>query len=99
MEIEMDPAPGKRVNWTEYLKYRARTREFDLEVVEQIVQYSTERYYDTATLRTVAVGKHDKRLVLVPYDSDEDSITPVTVHAVSRPQIDLRIRTGRFIHE
>ena len=34
------------------------------------MQRSTERYYDTATLRTVAVGKHDKRLVLVPYDSD-----------------------------
>ena len=95
----MDPVTGKRVTWTEYLKYRASTREYDLEVIEQIVRYSTERYYDTATLRTVAVGKHDKRLVLVPYDSDEDSITPVTVHAVTRPQIDLRIKTGRFIHE
>jgi hypothetical protein len=95
----MDPAAGKRVTWTGYLRYRAQTREYDLEIVEQIVRYSTERYYDTATLRTVAVGKHDKRLVLVPYDSDEDSITPVTVHAVTRPQIELRIKSGRFIHE
>jgi len=49
----------KRIQWTEYLKYRVRTRGYDLQAVEQIVRYSTERYYDTATLRTVAVGKHD----------------------------------------
>ena len=95
----MEPAAGKRVTWTEYLEYRARTREYDLDVIEHIARLSTERYYDTATLRSVAVGKHDKRLVLVPYDSDEDSITPVTIHAVTRPQIEFRIRTGRFIHE
>ena len=89
----------KRIIWTEYLKYRARTRDYDLKVIEQIVRRSTERYYDTATLRRVAVGKHDQRLVLVPYDSDDDSITPVTVHAVTRPQINLRIKTGRFVHE
>jgi hypothetical protein len=64
-----------------------------------VVRQSTERYYDTATLRRVAVGKHDQRLVLVPFDSDEKSITPVTVHAVTRSQIDLRLKTGRFVHE
>jgi hypothetical protein len=89
----------KQIVWTEYLKHRARTRGYDLSIIEQIVRLSTERYYDTATLRRVAVGEHDKRLVLVPHDSDDDSITPVTVHAVTRPQIELRVRTGRFIHE
>jgi hypothetical protein len=88
----------KRIVWTEYLQYRARTRDYDLKIIEDIVQHATERYYDTGTLRMVAVGKHDKRLVLVPYDSDEDSITPITVHATSRPQIKLRIKTGRFVH-
>jgi hypothetical protein len=95
----MAPANRKRIEWTEYLKHRARTRDYDLKVIEDIVQRAIERYYDTATLRTVAVGKHDKRLILVPYDSDDNSITPVTVHAITRPQIDFRIKTGRFIHE
>jgi hypothetical protein len=89
----------RQIKWTEYLKYRARTRGYDLQVLEQIVRHSIERYYDTATLRMAAVGKHDKRLVVVPYDSDENSITPVTVHAVTRPQVNLRIKTGRFVHE
>ncbi len=95
----MDQLSPKRITWTEYLRHRARTRDYDLKVIEHIVLLSTERYYDTATLRTVAVGRHDKRLVLVPYDSDDESITPVTVHAVTRAQIDFRIKTGRFIHE
>jgi hypothetical protein len=88
----------KRTVCTEYLQYQARTRNYDLQIIEDIVQHSTERYYDTGTLRMVAAGKHDKRLVLIPYDSDEDSITPITVHATSRPQIKLRTKTGRFVH-
>jgi hypothetical protein len=85
--------------WTEYLKYRARLRDYDLNVIEQVVRYSTERYYDTATFRRVAVGRHDKQLIAVPYDSDDNSITPVTVHAIVRPQVAIRIKTGRFVHE
>jgi hypothetical protein len=37
------------VIWTDYLKYRARLRGFDLAIIEQIVQFSEERYLDTAT--------------------------------------------------
>jgi len=32
------------VVWTEYMKYRARLRGFDLARVEEIVRYSSERY-------------------------------------------------------
>jgi hypothetical protein len=95
----MVPFPQKRIVWTEYLKHRARVRDYDLGLIEHVVRHSTERYYDTATLRSLAVGKHDKRLIVVPYDSDDDSVTPVTVHAVSRTQIEYRIKVGRFIHE
>ena len=35
--------------WTDYMRYRAKLRGFDLEKLEQIVTHSTERYYDTET--------------------------------------------------
>ena len=89
----------KRIVWTDYLRYRAKTRGYDLQVIETVLRSSTERYFDTATMRTVIVGKHDKRLVVVPYDSDDKNITPVTIHAVTRTQISFRIKTGRFVHE
>ena len=83
--------------WTEYLKHRARSRGFDLAIIEQILRFSPERYLDTVTRRMVAVGRHGQRLVIVPYDQEGDIITPVTIHATTRPQINLRLRTGRFI--
>ena len=85
--------------WTEYIRYRARLRGFDLAKIEDIVRYSAERYFDTATGRFVVVGRHDNMLVMIPYETDEDAITPITIHATTRQQISFRLRTGRFTHE
>ena len=84
------------INWTEYLKYRAVLRGFDLAKLEDIIRHSTERYLDTETRRVVVVGRHEQQLVIIPYNVDDDTITPVTVHAITRQQIRFRLRTGRF---
>ena len=85
--------------WTDYMNYRASLRGFDLAKIEHVVMYSSERYHDTTTGRFVAVGRIDDLLVLVPYDSGQGSITPVTVHATTRQQINFRLKTGRFVDE
>ncbi len=85
--------------WTEYLKYRASLRGFDLAQLEQILLHSSEKYFDTETRRWVVIGRHGKQLVMIPFDEDEVSITPITVHTVSRQQIQFRLRTGRLINE
>ncbi|MCI0393353.1 MAG: hypothetical protein L0332_04335 [Chloroflexi bacterium] len=86
--------------WTEYLKYRAALRKFELSKLEHIVRHSSERYFDTETGRLVVVGRHDRQLIAIPYDVEGDIFTPVTVHVVTRQQIRFRVRTGRFtIHE
>jgi hypothetical protein len=85
--------------WTDYMKYRAELRGFDLSRIEQILRYSEERHRDTATGRAVAVGRHRNCLVMVPFERDGERVTPVTVHTTSRQQISLRIKSGRFAHE
>jgi len=85
--------------WTDYMKYRLGLRGFDLATVEHIVRYSTERYIDTVTGRFVAVGRHDKRLVMIPYEREGDALRPVTIHATSRQQINFRVKSGRFRNE
>ncbi len=65
--------------WTDYLKYRAKRRKFDLSKIENIIRYSPERYSDMATGRRIVVGKHDNALVMIPYEADENSITPVPI--------------------
>ncbi|MCI0419775.1 MAG: hypothetical protein L0312_11220 [Acidobacteria bacterium] len=84
------------VVWTEYFKHRAQLRGFDLAALDQVVRFSKERYFDTATQRMVVVGRHGSRLVMIPYEEDGQTATPITVHTTSRQQITFRLRTGRF---
>jgi hypothetical protein len=81
------------------MQYRASLRGFDLTKLEQIVAHSTERYYDTETGRAVVIGRHDSKLVILPYESAENEITPVTVRTITRQQVNFRLRIGRFIYE
>jgi hypothetical protein len=87
--------------WSDYVKYRVQLRGFDLSKIEEILRFSEERYFDTVTQRMVAVGRHNKLLVMIPYDNTEDEtgdlITPVTIHATSRQQIKFRLISGRFL--
>ena len=86
------------ITWTSYMKYRAKLRGFDLAKIEDIIRYSTERYFDTITQRTIVVGRHDDRLVLIPYEEKRNKITPITIHTTTRQQINFRLKAGRFRH-
>ncbi len=81
---------------TDYLKYRAHLRGFDLAIIEQIVQLSEERYLDSETQRMIAIGRHGSQLVLVPYEEEGEAVVPLTIHATTRQQINFRLQTGRF---
>ncbi len=90
----------KQVIWTDYFKFRVKLRGFNLANVEEILRYSTERYYDNVTKRLVVVGKDGHVMVMIPYeDSDENAITPITIHATSRQQIKYRVKSGRYQNE
>ena len=86
------------IRWSDYLKYRAGLRGFELAKIEHILRYSEERYLDTVTRRMIAVGRHDDILVMVPYEEQENMVIPITIHAIMRQQINFRVKTGRFIY-
>ena len=81
------------------MKDRLDLRGYDLATVEHILRYSSERYVDTVTGRLVAVGRHEKLLVMIPYERKGGTLTPVTIHVTSRQQINSRIKSGRFKNE
>ena len=85
--------------WTDYIKYKAKLRGFDIAKIEDILRYSTERYFDTTTLRSVVIGKHHNQLTAIPYQINGKEIIPITIHAITRQQIKFHINTGRFINE
>ena len=85
--------------WSDYIKYRIRLREFDASNLENILYHSTERYFDNSTYRNVVVGKHKKNLIIIPYEIKEEDVFPITVHVITRQQINFRLKTGRFNYE
>ncbi|WP_319524363.1 hypothetical protein [uncultured Desulfosarcina sp.] len=90
---------GATIVWTDYMKYRLKLRSYDFEMVEHILRYSSERYVDTATGRLVAIGGHGKLLVMIPYECEGSTLTPVTIHATNRQQINSRLKSGRLKNE
>jgi len=85
--------------WSDYMKYRIDLRGYDLATVEEILRHSSERYLDTVTGRMAVIGRHEKLLVLIPYELKGRTLMPVTIHATSRQQINSRIKSGRFKNE
>ncbi len=85
--------------FTNYIKYRATLRGFNLDKIENILRYSQEKYFDVETQRKIVIGKHNDNLVMIPYEIEEKNIIPVTIHVTTRQQIKFRLRTGRFINE
>ena len=76
--------------------YRIKVRGYDARRIEDIVRRSSERYADTESGRTVIIGRHDERLVMIPIEGGNKEIEPVTVHATTRQQIRFRLQSGRF---
>lgn len=88
-----------QIVWTDYMKYRMRLRGYNAALVEDIVKYSSERYIDSVTGSYVAIGRYGNDCVMIPYEKGEEHLTPVTIHATSRQQIDFRVKSGRFRNE
>lgn len=78
------------------MKYRVSLRGYDLATIEHILRHSSERYMDTVTGRLVAIGRHGRLLVMIPYEGKGGVLTPVTIHATSRQQINSRVKSGRL---
>ena len=94
----MEPSEKFSIVWTDYIKYRVDLRGFELAKIEDILRHSGERYFDTVTRRLIAVGRHGDQLVIVPYEKKDNELTPITIHAMTRQQINFRLKTGRFVY-
>lgn len=87
-----------QIRWTDYLRYRADLRGFDLREIELILKYGDERYLDQFTGKRIAIGKHRKQLVVIPYEIEHDILIPITIHATTRQQIHNRIKKQRYTY-
>jgi len=78
------------------MNYKIRIRSFEAASIETILTSTLERYIDVQSGRFIAIGSIGNTLVTIPYELDQDTITPVTIHACSRKQINFRLKVGRY---
>jgi len=91
----------KEIRYTEYFLDRLEFRHVPKTVAEEILHTAIERYFDVETGRFIAVkrvkykGRY-KRL-MVAYERSENEITAVTVHPVTKRQVQSRVKRQRWI--
>jgi len=91
----------KTIHYTEYMLDRMAFRNVPQQVVEGILLTAIERYFDNETGRFIAVqrvsyqGRY-KRFAVV-YEEMGDEITAVTVHTVTKRQIQARMKRQRWV--
>ncbi len=91
----------KTIHYTEYMRDRMTFRLIPQQAVERVLLSAIERYFDIETGRFIAVlrvryeGSY-KRLA-VAYEEQGEEITAVTVHTVTKRQVQARIQRQRWI--
>ena len=91
----------KTIRYTEYMRDRMEFRRVPRQVVESILHTAIERYLDIETGRFMAVRRvryqgSYKRLV-VAYEEQGNEMTAITVHTVTKRQVQARIQRQRWI--
>ena len=91
----------KKIRYIDYFLDRLRFRKIPKAVVERILHEATEQYFDAETGRFIVVkevkyGRRSKRL-MVAYVEQENEIIPITVHPVTKRQVQSRIKRLRWI--
>jgi hypothetical protein len=83
------------------MRDRMEFRRVPQQVVESVLLTATERYFDIETSRFMAVqrvrsqGRYQR--FVVAYEEQENEITAVTVHTVTKRQVQARIQRQRWI--
>jgi len=91
----------KTIRYTKYMLDRMEFRRIPRSVVEGILQTAVERYFDIETGRCMAVQRvkyqgHYKHLVVAYEETGVETIA-VTVHTMTKRQVQARIKRQRWV--
>lgn len=91
------------VKYSDHLRFKMQVREIPEQMPERIYRESKQRYYNHHSLRRIAVmevhHKQRRTWMMIAYDQTSDYAEIITLHPVTKDQIQERLRTGRWTHE
>ena len=92
-----------KVTYSKHLRFKMQQRDISELVPERIYRESTQRFYNHHSLRQIAVlevlYRQRRVLMMIAYDQMPDEAEIITIHPITREQIQDRLRSGRWTHE
>jgi len=91
----------KKIRYTDHLKVRLRVRGIPRSLPRVIYAGAKSKYRDVAAAHFIALGRAPyggkERLFIVAYDITGDGVEIVTIHPISRAQVESRVKSGRWV--
>jgi hypothetical protein len=91
------------IKYSDHLRFKMRVRNIPENLPERICRESVQRYYNHHTLRHIAVMETHyqglRTLMMIAYDQFPDHIEILTIHPITKKQIQDRLKNERWTHE
>jgi hypothetical protein len=91
-----------RVTYSKHLRFKMQQRAIPDSPPERIYRESTQRFYNHHSLRQIAVlevlYRQHRALMMIAYDQMPEEAEIITIHPITRDQIQDRLRNGRWTH-
>ena len=88
------------IKYSKHIQMRLALRRIDQDLPRRIVEEASERYADSETGHSIAVGKawlyEKERDVMVAYTLEGDDVKLLTIHPLQDGQKENRIKAGRW---
>jgi hypothetical protein len=88
------------IKYSKHIKIRLALRNIAYDLPRQIFEGATERFTDSETGHTIAVGKawlyEKERNVMVAYTLEGEDVRLLTIHPLQEGQKENRIKSGRW---
>lgn len=92
---------SKEIRYSSHIKLRLKIRNIPYKLPSEIYRLSTEKYFDKAVGREIAIKtvKHKDKLreMMIVYEEYKEYTTIITIHPLKKNQKNNRVQTGRWI--
>ncbi|MBM3127591.1 MAG: hypothetical protein FJ009_03040 [Chloroflexi bacterium] len=91
------------IRYSQHLQFKLWTRRIPNDLPERIHRESRQRYFNQHSVRHIAVMEtlfqHRRTLMMIAYDQFPDHVEIITIHPITKTQVQDRVQSGRWSYE
>jgi hypothetical protein len=91
------------IRYSQHLQFKLGTRRIPSDLPGRIYRESRQRYFNHYSIRHIAVMEtlfqQRRTLMMIAYDQFPDYVEIITIHPITKAQIQDRVQRGRWSYE